>query len=411
MRCEIITVGTELLLGDIVDTNSTFLAQKLARLGIDVFFQTKVGDNSKRLEEVIKIAQKRADLLIFTGGLGPTEDDLTKETLSKVLKISLYEDKVELERIKTFLQKRNIPVTDNNYKQALIPEGAKILVNPIGTASGVLLANVDKYYILLPGPPSEMKYLFTNYIQPWVKEKINGEEHIFSHTLKFIGISESKLENNLIDLFQQQTNPTLALLAKKGEIHCRLTAKVKTEREFCDKIIPIKNEILKRVGKYCYGTDDISLEEMLGMQLKKYSRTLATAESCTGGLIAERITRVPGSSGYFLGTIVSYANEIKERILKVPKHVLQTKGAVSYETALAMAKGVQELLDTDYAISVTGIAGPEGGNREKPVGLVYIAIVGPDLEICKKVFFSGNREDIRWRCSTYALNLLRLNLI
>jgi len=411
MQCEIISVGTELILGDVVDTNSVYIAKEMAKLGIDVFYKSAVGDNMTRLQEAIKIAVGRSDLIIFTGGLGPTEDDLTKQALCSFLKISLYEDPKEVARLRKFFEVRVRNMSLNNLRQALIPQGAKKLENKMGTACGIVLQNRDKYYILLPGPPSEMKHVFDTQVVPWLKQNItSSEKYILSRTLKFIGISESKLETELDDLFRQQSNPTLALLAKNGEIHCRLTAKVKTQREFEEIINPVKKQILERVGKYCYGFDDITLEEVIGKLFQEGNLSLVTAESCTGGLIAKRITDIPGSSNYFLGSVVAYDNSVKEKLLNVPYEILRDYGAVSEQTAFAMAKGVQKLLKADLALSITGIAGPDGGSREKPVGLVYISLVGQNINVCKKYIFTGNRQDIRWRSTTLALNLLRRSL-
>ena len=411
MKAEIIGVGTELLLGDVVDTNSAFLAKEMAKLGIDVFYKTQVGDNIFRLKEVINTAQSRSDLIIFTGGLGPTEDDLTKQALCDFLQIPLLENPQEVKRLSEYFQVRNHKMSRNNLRQALIPQGALILKNPIGTASGILLTHSDKHYILLPGPPSEMKHIFLNEVIPWLKKNIlRNKEYILSHTLKFIGISESRLEQELLDLFQKQSNPTLALLAKNGEIHCRLTAKVKSREHFSSLIKPIKEEILKRVGKYCYGTDDLTIEEVVGRQLKEKKLTLVTAESCTGGLIAKRLTDIPGSSEFFLGSVVAYSNLVKETLLEVPAEILNKYGAVSEETALAMAQGVRKILQGDLALSITGNAGPQGGTEQKPVGLVYISLVGQNINVCKKYIFSGTRQDIRWRAATNALNLVRRSL-
>lgn len=411
MKSEIICVGTELLLGDQVDTNSPFLAKKLADLGIDVFFQSNVGDNVARLQEIIKIAVGRSDLIILTGGLGPTKDDLTKEALAAFLNIPLYEDPTEALRLKEFFRRRGQEMPPNNLKQALIPQGAIILENSVGTASGVILENNSKYFILLPGPPNEMQHVFQKGVIPWLTEKTQGTRMgIYSQTLKFIGISESKLEDELMDLFHSQNNPTLALLAKEGEIHCRITAKVPNKEAFLEIIRPLKIEIINRVGEYYYGMDQEQLEEIIVNLLKGKGLTLATAESCTGGLIAKRITDVAGSSQCFKGSIVAYNDEIKAKVLNVPENVLATWGAVSSETALLMAQGALNLLNTDLALSITGIAGP-GASEGKPVGLVYIALVGKGINICQKIIFSGNREKIRWRSSNQALDILHKNLL
>lgn len=410
MKSEIICVGTELLLGDQVDTNSPFIAKELANLGVDVYFQSNVGDNAERLQETIKIAMGRSDLIILTGGLGPTEDDLTKESLADLLNIPLYEDSDEVNRIKKFFSRRGQKMPPNNLRQALVPQGAIILKNSVGTASGVILKNNSRYFILLPGPPQEMQYVFQKEALPRLMELTQRQRMvIYSQTLKFIGISESKLEEELMDLFHNQSNPTLALLAKEGEIHCRITAKVPDEEAFLEIIRPLKREIMNRVGVYFYGIDQEQLEEMAVNLLKEKGLTLATAESCTGGLIAKRITDVPGSSRCFKGSVVAYVDEIKKRLLSVPEEILATKGAISSETAVLMAQGALDLLDTDLALAITGNAGPASSER-KPVGLIYIALVGQGIKICEKFVFSGNRERIRWQSSSQALNILYKNL-
>jgi nicotinamide-nucleotide amidase len=411
LQSEIISVGTELLLGDILDTNSNYLAKELARLGIDVFYLSSVGDNLTRIQDAIRIAASRSDLIILTGGLGPTDDDLTKQALSNVLGLPLYEEAKEVARLNNFFKKRGVKMSLNNLRQALIPQGAIILENAIGTASGIIVNKDEKYFILLPGPPSEMKHVFEKQVKPWLKANIStSRDYLHSHTLKFIGISESRLNFEIEDILNNNANPTVALLAKNGEIHCRLTAKVKSQWEFEMLIDPVKKEILERVGQYYYGDDDISLEQIIGKMLTEKNLTLVTAESCTGGMIAQRITSIPGSSEYFLGSIVAYANSVKENILNVPREILSNYGAVSKETALAMAEEVKKVLKSDLGLAITGIAGPGGGTEEKPVGLIYIALVGYNINVCKKYIFTGTRNDIRWRSSTWALNLLRRSI-
>lgn len=299
----------------------------------------------------------------------------------------------------------------NNLKQSLIPKGAIVLENSIGTASGLLVVIGVKYFILLPGPPNELEDVFEKQVRPWLKQNLAIERQFLqSHTLKFIGISESKLDWELKDLFQEQTNPTLALLAKSGEIHCRITAKASSEEEFMQLISPLKKQILERVGQYYYASDTTQLEEILGDLLHKKTLTVATAESCTGGLVAKRLTDIPGSSEYFIGSIIAYNNRVKENILKVSSSTLTNHGAVSEETAIAMAQGARKLLNTDIALSITGIAGPKGGTKDKPTGLVYISIVGENIKVCQKHIFTGTRREIRSSAATWALYLLKRSL-
>ncbi|NLT95906.1 MAG: competence/damage-inducible protein A [Clostridia bacterium] len=411
MHGEIISVGTEILLGDIVDTNSAYLAKELSKYGIDVYYISSVGDNKERIKQSVINASQRSQIIFLTGGLGPTEDDLTKEALCEALEIPLYEDQNEVKRIKNYFKNREIEMSTNNLKQALIPEGAIILENTLGTASGLILEKDQRYYILLPGPPKEMKILFTNQVIPWLNNKLRTKgTFLHSHTLKFLGISESKLDWELQDIFKAQTNPTISILAKDGEIHCRLSAKVSSQEEFNEIITPVKEEILKRLREYYFASDDTRIEEIVGSLLNKKRWTLATAESCTGGLIAQRITDIPGSSRYFLGGIIAYDNAVKKNILGVPEEILEKYGAVSQETALAMAQGVRKLLQADISLAITGIAGPQGGTADKPVGLVYIALVGENINKWERFIFSGTRNDIRWRSANWALYLLKRSL-
>lgn len=411
LQGEIISVGTEILLGDTIDTNSTYLAKELSKFGIDIYYISSVGDNRNRLKNTIKTAIDRSNLIVLTGGLGPTEDDLTKEALCDILEIPLYKNENEVSRLKRFFAKRGLEMPLNNLKQALIPEGAIVLGNSLGTASGIIIEKNNKCFILLPGPPSEMKNVFTNEVIPWLQARFGSKgTYLLSHTLKFIGISESRLDWQLQEIFRNQKNPTLGILAKNGEIHCRLTAKVSSEEEFLQIITPMKREILEKVGQHYFGSDDTKIEEIIGDLLFERGLTITTAESCTGGLIAQRITDISGSSRYFSGSVVAYDNFIKEKVLGVSTDILTSYGAVSAETALAMAKGAKKLLQTDLALAITGIAGPQGEKQGKPVGLVYISLVGENINVCEKCVFSGTRSDIRWRSANWALYLLKRSL-
>ncbi|MFZ5943629.1 MAG: competence/damage-inducible protein A [Bacillota bacterium] len=411
MKCEIISVGTEILLGDILDTNSNYVAKEMQKLGIDVFFISTVGDNLQRLKNTVLSACQRSDLIIITGGLGPTDDDLTKEAVCSVLNIPLCENQEEVAKLNYFFQSRGMVMPSNNLRQVFLPANAIVLENKIGTASGIIINKDQKNFIMLPGPPSEMRHIFNLHVIPWLKGNIAADGgYLYSHTLKFIGISESQLELDLKGIIDKQTNPTLALLAKNGEIHLRLTAKAGNQDEFNKLVYQTEKEVLARVGKYYYGSDEEKLEELVGKLLLNHKLTLATAESCTGGLIGTRLTDIPGSSAYFLGSIVAYDNSIKEKLLRVNKDILAVDGAVSEKTAVAMAEGARMEMGSDLALATTGIAGPQGGTDDKPVGLVFIALVGKDICICKKHVFSGNRTDVRWRSSTWALNLLKRSL-
>jgi nicotinamide-nucleotide amidase len=412
MHGEIICVGTELLLGDIIDTNSAFLSKELSKYGIDIYYISSIGDNNARIKEAIINASQRSQFIFLTGGLGPTGDDLTKEALCEALEISLYEDQNEVNRIRNYFKNRQIEMPANNLKQALVPEGAIILENSLGTASGILLEKNQKYYILLPGPPKEMKQIFTKRVIPWLNSKIGAKgSFLLSETLKFIGISESLFDWEIKDIFKSQINPTIGILARKnGEIHCRLTAKVSSQEEFKRITAPVKKQILHRLGQFYFASDDTRIEEVIGDLLNKKGLTISTAESCTGGLLAERITDIPGSSNYYWGSVVAYDNSAKKNVLGVPEDALEKYGAVSAETALAMAKGVNKLLQTDLSLAITGIAGPLGGTEDKPVGLVYIALVGENINICEKFIFSGTRNDIRWLSTNWAFYLLKRSI-
>jgi len=409
LKAEIIAVGTELLLGQIANTNAQIISNALQDIGIDVYFHTCVGDNQERLISVLEIGFKRSDIIILTGGLGPTKDDLTKETLAHYLNLPLVMDEGSLENIKRYFAQRGKAFTENNYKQALIPDGAIALENKIGTAPGVLLNKNGKVIVLLPGPPREMETMLRDAVIPYLSKMSNST--IFSKVLKFYGIGESALEEKLEDLISQQTNPTIAPLAKPGEVTIRLTAKAES-RTAAEKLIkPVEDKIIERVGEFLYGYDDDSVEEIVASLLAKYNKTIAVAESCTGGLMAHKLTNIPGISQYFERGIVSYSNRAKEELLKVNPDTLKKYGAVSEETAREMAMGIRNSSGTDIGVSITGIAGPSGGSPEKPVGLVYIGYSDSNVCCAEKHIFSGNRTDIKERSVNCAFHLVRKMLL
>lgn len=399
MQAELISVGTELLLGQTLNTNVKFLSEQLAFLGINIYFHTTVGDNRERLRQALNIATGRADLIVLTGGLGPTEDDLTKETLAEFLQLPLEIVPAELEQLKTLFKKSGFKWTDNNAKQAAFIPSSCILKNEIGSASGMALKKGKHGYIILPGPPREMTRMFLHYAQPWLKEKFQNELQgvLYSRVLKFMGITESGLEVLLEDLLQQQKEITLALYAKMGEIQLRITTRAENEEDFAQKIAAVLMEIKKRTTRYLFAEDKVTLTEAVAQLLLKNKLTLSTAESCTGGMLAEYLTTVSGSSEFYLGSIVSYANSVKAQLLGVPQSLLEKHGAVSREVGSAMAQRIRVLTGSDLGIGITGIAGPGGGTPEKPVGLVYIALATPDTTICNKYHFIGDREIIRRR--------------
>ena len=411
MIVELVSVGTELLLGNIVNTNTQFLAEQCAALGLSMYHQVTVGDNEERLAEVVRTALKRSDIVIFTGGLGPTEDDLTKEVCAKVMGLPLREDSHTKQRIEAYLKNsifKEIP--DNNWKQAMVPEGAIVLDNPNGTAPGLILESGNQAVILLPGPPSELYPLFKQQVYPYLKKL--QPEVIRSQMVKICGVGESQVEDQLLDLIDQQTNPTIATYAKTGEVHLRVTARGKNEEEAKRLTKPVVKEIKNRFGEHVYSVrEEETLEMAVVRLLPKYELTVTTAESCTGGLIAGRIVNVPGASDGFREGFVTYSNKAKRKYLDVSKSTLKKYGAVSSETAREMAIGGVFATDCDACVAVTGIAGPDGGSEEKPVGLVYIAACVKGKVTVKKYQFRGNRAKVREMAVVRALDLLRRSIL
>ena len=404
MKAETIAIGSELLLGQIANTNAQIISKALQDIGIDVYFHTCVGDNRDRIIEVFSAAIKRSDLIILTGGLGPTIDDLTKETISSYLKIPLEVDQHSLERIKKYFETHKIIMTKNNYKQALMPKNAVSIPNKRGTAPGVLLKYDSKIIVMLPGPPFEMEPMLMDTVIPYLSKL--SSEVIHSRVLKFYGLGESKLEEEIEDLLVNQTNPTSAPLAKMGEVTLRITAKADSVKKAQDLIEPLEKEILSRIGEYVYGYDNENIEEIVARFLSNNNLTLATAESCTGGLISHKLTNVPGVSKNFERGIISYSNRSKTELLGVKHNTLKKYGAVSEQTALEMAQGLRKLYQCDIGLSITGIAGPGGGTDKKPVGLVYIGYSDSKSDIVKKHIFRGIRKEIKERAANAALHLV-----
>lgn len=409
MKAEILCVGTEILLGDIVNTNTQYLARRLSELGIAVYHQSVVGDNRDRLKESYKQAFQRADIVITTGGLGPTKDDLTKEIAAEYFGRSLLLDNPSLNRIKDYFHKKGKEINEGNKKQAYFPKDAIILQNNNGTAPGCIIEEENKYLILLPGPPKEMKPMFEESVVPVLKKL--SDVTFYSKVLRICGIGEGFMAEMIDDILERQTNPTVAPYAKEGEVTLRITAKAKNEEAAQGLIEPVEKQIRERLGNNIYGVGNTSLEEVVANTLIERNLTIALAESCTGGLIASKLVNCPGISSVFLEGAVTYSNDAKMRRLKVKAETLDKYGAVSEETAREMALGIQEAAKADIGISVTGIAGPDGGTPEKPVGLVYVGLcIKGDVKV-KKLMLSGNREKIRNRTAIEALNWLRLELI
>lgn len=406
MVVELINVGTELLLGNIVNTNAAYLAEQCAALGLSCYFQTVVGDHKERLMQVLDCAVKRSDIVILSGGLGPTEDDLTKEVAAEYCGRQLQIDERSMERIAEYFANRDIQPTENNWKQAMLPEGAVVFDNHNGTAPGMAMEYEDTKIILLPGPPNELIPMFEESVIPYIRKLT--PEIILSQTVKLCGVSESKVETMLLDLIDNQSNPTIATYAKTGEVHIRVTAKAENKKDAGKLIKPVVKEIKNRFGQDVYTTDEaITLEKAVVDLLLANDMTVTCAESCTGGLLSARLINVPGVSEAYKAGIVTYSNEAKKKHLGVKKSTLQKYGAVSKQTAEEMVKGIALATKADVAVAVTGIAGPDGGTKEKPVGLVYIACdVKGNVEV-KEYRFNGNRFKIRESAVSAALKLMR----
>ncbi|WP_078546993.1 competence/damage-inducible protein A [Litchfieldia alkalitelluris] len=401
MNAEIIAVGSELLLGQIVNSNAQFLSKQLAEIGVNVYYHTVVGDNPHRLTEVIKVAQSRSNLIVFTGGLGPTKDDLTKETIAKLLNRKLVSDSYALESIEQYFARVNRMMTENNKKQALVLEGSTILQNDHGMAPGMALEIEEITYMLFPGPPKELNPMFLSYGKSFLLNQLGFVEQIESRVLRFFGIGESQLETDLVDLIDQQTNPTIAPLAADGEVTLRLTAKHQSSEQSKKLLDDIEAKITERVGPYLYGYGNSSLVVEAISKLKENDLKVASAESLTGGLFSEMLTNEAGASKVFSGTVVCYSNEVKRNVLQVNQDILLKEGSVSESCAKALAENVQRLMGADIGISFTGVAGPEE-LEGKSVGTVYIGLAiknKPTKVISLKL--AGTRSGIRTRAVKY----------
>ena len=408
MTAEIIAVGTELLLGQIANTNAQFLAQKLSEVGVSCYFQTVVGDNPERLKTALAIASERSDIVITTGGLGPTSDDLTKEIVAEFCGLDCVLDEESLRLIEErFARMGKKHMAQNNVKQAEMPRDCIILRNNHGTAPGAIVERDSKIYILLPGPPFEMKSMFTESVRDYLAAKTG--EVIYSRTLRVFGIGESDLEEKLGEVMKSE-NPTIAMYAKPGEVTLRLTTLAKDSTEAERLLEPLTAKVREILGDMVYGEgEDYSLAQAVVERLKPRGLKVSFAESCTGGLVAAKLTDIPGASEVFDGGIVTYSNEQKEKLLGVPSEMLEEFGAVSQEVAEAMARGVRERFGADIGVGITGVAGPSGGTADKPVGLVYIGICGVDEEVECRELRLGERERkiIRERTAMYALDMVR----
>lgn len=410
--CEIISVGTEILLGDIVNTDAQFLSVELAKMGISVLHQTTVGDNPERLRKVLEIALNRSDIIIASGGLGPTPDDLTKEICCEFFQKECTLHQESLDRMEGYFNSKGIVMSENNKKQALLPADGVVFQNDNGTAPGCAIEKDGKHILMLPGPPRELKPMFLNYAVPYLSRF--SDKVIVSHNIRTFGIGESIMAQKVDDLLNS-ANPSVAPYAKEGEALLRVTAMADNEEE-ADKIAkPVIDEIVSRLGEFIYGIDEPNIETAVVKKLKEKGLTLATAESCTGGLIGKRITDVSGSSAVYGCGIISYSNDIKTNILGVDKADLQAHGAVSEPVARQMALGALKVSGADIAVGVTGIAGPESDGTDKPVGLSFISLAAKDGTVVVKKLLTGKngpgcRDYNRLVNASNALNLVRLYL-
>ncbi|ABM71499.1 Molybdenum cofactor biosynthesis protein [Prochlorococcus marinus str. MIT 9515] len=412
---EILSIGTELLLGNIVNTNAQWISEELSALGLNHFRQSTIGDNSKRISNLIKEISLRSDLLITTGGLGPTPDDLTTEAIAKSFNVTLYERESLWDEIKKKLSlSSSIQNNSSLKKQCFFPKDAQIIHNPRGTAPGMIWKPKKGFTILtFPGVPSEMKVMWKETAIDYIQKNFSDGYIFFSNTLNFSGIGESKVSEKIDNLLKLK-NPTVAPYANLGELKLRITARATNELQAKNLIKPVKEELKKEFSKFIFGEDNETLSSVLIKELLKRKESLGFAESCTGGLLSSTITKVSGSSQVFKGSIISYSNELKQSLLNIPEDRIKKYGAVSEEIAQDMTINAREKLNSDWSIAISGIAGPSGGSKEKPVGIVYISIAGPNNHITniKKIFSSTrNRVEIQRLSVNVCLNSLRLILL
>jgi nicotinamide-nucleotide amidase len=407
INAEIISVGTEILLGHIINTNASYLSRKLSEIGINLFYQSVVGDNPARLNAALKNALERSDIVITGGGLGPTVDDITIATISEVVSQPLVLNKDIEKSIEIYFKKRHIKMPPYVMRQAYVPKAALAIENPVGTAPGVIIDYRGKVVIALPGPPSELIPIFEDAVIPYLKKKYETHSIIFTRTIRTAEIPESAINKKIKNFLMMKTPLTVGIYARPNEVDVKITAKAENKKKALADIERIEKKISHILGDCVYGFDNDTLEEVVGKELIRKRMSLSIAESCTGGLISNRITNISGSSKYFDNGIVTYSNESKIRDLGVDKKLIERYGAVSRPVAIAMAKGMLKKSGSDVALAVTGIAGPTGGTKNKPVGLVYIALAHMKKTHCIECHFVGNRADIKHQTATAALDLLR----
>ena len=410
VNVEIVTIGTEILLGQLVDTNSAFVARTLADHGVDVYLKHSVGDNAARLEALLRAALGRADGVVTTGGLGPTVDDLTKEAVASAVGTGLEEHEPSVRAIEARFAAlgRPGPISENNRRQAMLPAGSVVLENPHGTAPGFIARRADgKFVACMPGVPREMKPMLSERLVPWLVTQYGLQEAIFTRTLHTVGIPESEVDSRIEPLFRSLENPKIAVLAHEFKVDVKIMAKAADRATAEAAIAPVEAELRARIGEGIFGSDDETLESAIVGRLAARGATIATAESITGGGLADAFVRVPGASAVFRGGIVAYDNALKTGLLGVPEALLREHGAVSEEVARAMAQGARARLGTDLAVATTGIAGPTGATEGKPIGLVWFALAGPDGNVeTRRVTLPGSRDDVRRRAVIVGLNLV-----
>lgn len=409
-----VSIGTELLLGQVVDTNAAYLARKLSEVGYDAYFRQTVGDNHRRAVQAVALALERADVVLISGGLGPTEDDVTREVVAAVVGAPLEESPEALDQVEAYFRRARREMLPVQRRQALVPRGARIIPNPVGSAPGFAWEGHQRAVVALPGVPAELRAMTETWVVPYLRElaRSRGERAVvFSRVLRFAGIGEAALEQRLVDLLHGRANPTLATYAGTGEVSLRITARAADEPAARALVEPVERAVLERVGEFCYGFDGDTLESVVVQLLGRRAWKLAVAESCTGGLVGDRLTNVPGVSAYLLEDVVAYSNDAKVRRLGVDPHLIADHGAVSEACALAMAEGVRRTAGADVGLAVTGIAGPGGGSAEKPVGLVYVAAAWPGGARAERHHFAGDRWQVKQRAAVAALWLLRRCLV
>ncbi|MGH9898716.1 MAG: competence/damage-inducible protein A [Pyrinomonadaceae bacterium] len=410
LTAEIVAIGSELLTPDRSDTNSLWLTEKLNSIGIEVKLKTVVGDDDARLEGVVKDAVRRSKVVLTTGGLGPTEDDITRKIVGRALARRLSLNTKVLESIRERFRQMGRPMPEINSRQAMVIEGSVILENPHGTAPGMLIEHNDSIVGLMPGPPREMRPMFETYILPRLS-KLSTGIRVMRRIMRVAGMGESAVDELIAPIYLKYKNPQTTILFNKSDIEIQLTAQAVTEAEANKLLDDLAEQIEERLGVSVFSFRGESMEEVIGLRLTVRGDTLAVAESCTGGLICQRLTDVPGSSKYFIEGVVAYSNLAKIQMLGVASELIEKHGAVSPEVAEAMAEGVRLRSNTDFGLSITGIAGPDGGSEDKPVGTVYIALADDRHCECRKIIFPGDRELIRWRASQAALDLLRRRIM